>query len=277
MRDCIGCKIVYNDQVLSTDLFDKSSFMSGIILYEVIAFYNKKYLYLEDHLQRLVSSSRLANLPLWIPIDDVRARLLNLLTINDVSEGSINLVFNFSNDPGTFVIYVNKPHNPSPEDYIHGIRTQLHFDIRTTPNIKFFLQDFRERAGNVIRDNNLWEVILVDKNDFITEASRSNVFMIRDQEVITAPVELVLPGVTRKHVLEICMDLNTPVRERCVTYSELEEMDAVFLTGTTSKVLPVSYVGDWEFNAAHPVLVRIREGYEEAIRKHVSAQLPYGL
>lgn len=189
MRDCIGSKLIYDGRILSTDFFSKSSFMSGIILYEVIAFYRKKYLYLDDHLQRLESSSRLANLPLWIPIDEVRSRLLNLLEINDIEEGSINLVFNFSNSPNTFVTYINKPHNPSSEDYIHGIRTQLHFDIRTTPNIKFFLQDFRERAGKVIRENGLWEVILVDKDDHITEASRSNVFMIRDSTVITAPVE----------------------------------------------------------------------------------------
>ena len=52
MRDCIGCKLIYNDQILSTDLFDKSSFMSGIILYEVIAFYNKKYLYPQNALHK---------------------------------------------------------------------------------------------------------------------------------------------------------------------------------------------------------------------------------
>ena len=272
MRDCIGCKLVYNDQILSTDLFDKSSFMSGIILYEVIAFYNKKYLYLEDHLQRLESSSRQADLPLWLPIEEVRKRLLNLLEINDVKYGSINLVFNFSNNPVTFATYINKPHNPSEEDYLNGIRTQLHFDIRTTPNIKFFLQDFRERAGKVIRENNLWEVILVDKNDYITEASRSNVFMIKNNEVITAPVELVLPGVTRKHILELCNEMEMPVQERCVRYTELKEMDAVFLTGTTSKVLPVRNVGDWEFSPAHPLLVRIREAYEKEIVRYIGTQ-----
>ncbi|HNS17531.1 MAG TPA: aminotransferase class IV [Bacteroidales bacterium] len=269
MRDCIGCKLIFNDQVLSKDLFNKTSFMSGIILYEVIAFYNKKYLYLEDHLQRLESSSKLARLPLWIPISEVRARLLNLLEINDIKDGSINLVFNYTNQPNTFVTYVNKPHDPSKEDYLDGIRTELHFDIRTTPNIKFFLQDFRERAGKVIREHDLWEVILVDKNDYITEASRSNVFMIKDREVITAPVELVLPGVTRKHIIEICKELHIPIREKCVTHQELKDMDAVFLTGTTSKVLPVRYVGDWEFNAAHPVLVQIREAYEQAIAKYI--------
>lgn len=269
MRDCIGCKLIFNDQVLSKDLFNKTSFMSGIILYEVIAFYNKKYLYLEDHLQRLEYSSKLASLPLWLPIEEVRARLLNLLKINDIKDGSINLVFNYTNQPNTFVTYINKPHDPSKEDYVQGIRTQLHFDIRTTPNIKFFLQDFRERAGKVIREHNLWEVILVDKNDYITEASRSNVFMIKDREVITAPVELVLPGVTRKHIIEICKELHIPIREKCVTHQELKDMDAVFLTGTTSKVLPVRYVGDWEFNAAHPVLVQIREAYEQAIAKYI--------
>ncbi len=272
MRDCIGCKLIYNDQVFSTDLFDKSSFMTGVILYEVIAFYNKKYLYLEDHLHRLESSSSLAGLPLWIPIGEVRYRLLKLLEINDVEEGSINLVFNYSNDPVTFITYINKPHNPSAEHYIHGIKTQLHFDIRTTPNIKFFLQDFRERAGKVIRENNLWEVILVDKDDYITEASRSNVFMIKDNEVITAPVELVLPGVTRKHILELCHEMEMPVKERCVRYEELKEMDAVFLTGTTSKVLPVRYVGNWEFNPVHPLLVRIREAYEKEIARHIGIQ-----
>ncbi len=269
MRDCIGSKLIFDDQILSTDLFNKSSFMSGVILYEVIAFYDKKYLYLADHLQRLESSSKLAGLPLWIPIGEVRSRLSKLLEINDIDNGSINLVFNYSNRPNTFVTYINKPHDPSKEDYLHGIRTQLHFDIRTTPNIKFFLQDFRERAGKVIRDNNLWEVILVDKNDYITEASRSNVFMIKDGEVITAPLELVLPGVTRKHIIEICHELHIPIQEKCVTHQELKDMDAVFLTGTTSKVLPVRYVGDWNFNAAHPVLVRIREAYEQAIATYI--------
>jgi branched-chain amino acid aminotransferase len=264
MRDCIGKKFFFNDEIVSTDLFKKSDFMSGIMLYEVIAFHNKKYLFLEDHLDRFEISSRLADLKLWISRDELRTRMLTLLDINEVKDGSINAVFNFSHNR-TFVTYINKPHDPTSTDYLEGVKTQLHFDIRTTPNIKFFLQDFRERAGRKIKENNLWEVILVDKDGYITEASRSNVFLIKNNELITAPLELVLPGVTRKHVIRICKELQIPVVERYIKYTELSEMESVFLTGTTSRILPVRVVDALEFNPAHPFIIKIMKIYNEQI------------
>jgi branched-chain amino acid aminotransferase len=163
------------------------------------------------------------------------------------------------------VAYINKPHDPGPDDFKEGVKTQLHFDIRTTPNIKFFLQDFRERAGRKIKENNLWEVILVDKEGQITEASRSNVFMIKENRVITAPVELVLPGVTRMHVIRICGENKIPLLEQKVKHTEISGMDAVFLTGTTSRVLPVRSIDNITFDPAHPLIRRIMDAYNQEI------------
>lgn len=266
MRDCTGIYFILNREILPTEKFDKSGFMGGVILYEVIAFHNRKYLYLEDHLERFEASSRMADLSLWMPKDELRSFLLKLLEINIIDTGSINVVFNFTRN-NTFVTYINVPGYPSEADYQQGVRAQLHFDIRTTPNIKFFLQDFRERAGKRIAENNLWEVILVDRNDFITEASRSNVFMIRDGQVITAPVELVLPGVTRKHVIRLLKKMGFSVTEKCVKYTELNNMDAVFLTGTTSRILPVRTIDERVFNPGHPIITRLIRAYEQEIAR----------
>lgn len=266
MRDCTGAYFILNGEILPTDKFDKSGFMGGVILYEVIAFHNHKYLYLEDHLERFEMSSRLANLPLWINKGELRSFILKLLEINSIDSGSINVVFNFTRN-NTFVTYINAPSYPSDKDYQQGVRTQLHFDIRTTPNIKFFMQDFRERAGKRIAENNLWEVILVDRNGCITEASRSNVFMINDGQVITAPVELVLPGVTRKHVIRLLKEMGVTVTEKCVKYTGLDNMDAVFLTGTTSRVLPVGTIDEKVFNPSHPIIIRLIEAYDQEIAR----------
>ena len=44
------------------------------------------------------------------------------------------------------------------------------------------------------------------KNNEITEGSRSNIFFLKDETLVTAPDNAVLNGITRKHILEICRE-----------------------------------------------------------------------
>jgi len=265
MRACAGDYFIYNDKILSTKEFDKSKLYRGKALYEVIGFYNKKFLYLDDHIKRFLRSASLAGLKIWINEDELAEKITSLPVINNINNGSVNVVFNYS-DTNTFTAYINASEDsPQPVNFAEGVSTRFYFWERENPNVKIFNRNFREKAGRIIREHHLWEVILVDKNGYITEASRSNVFLIKGELVYTSPVEDILPGITRKHILEICNNLNIKLVEEKIPYTRLGEMDAIFLTGTTSKVLPVKSVNDMEFDTSNHVVRKIMDAFDVEI------------
>lgn len=158
MRDCIGEKFILNDRVLPTSEFDKSSLLKGKSLYEVINFYNSQFLYLEDHMHRLQNSASLGKLNIWLPKEEITEKIKSLLQLNNIDQGSVNAIINFSEDTH-FTAYINKPDYPDKEQYRKGVKTSLYFAERKNPNIKLFDKDFRSKAGKIIRDNKLFDLV----------------------------------------------------------------------------------------------------------------------
>ena len=88
------------------------------------------------------------------------------------------------------------------------------------------------------------EGILI-RNGKVTEATHSSVLGVKNGKVITHPVSnLVLPGITRKVVLEICAESSIPVEERAILENELFELDEIIIAGTGSEITPVIQVND---------------------------------
>jgi branched-chain amino acid aminotransferase len=83
------------------------------------------------------------------------------------------------------------------------------------------------------------EALLLDPNGFVTETSGSNLFVVRDGELQTPPVSLVLDGITRATVMTIATEAGLRVSERQLTRDEVYVADEVFLTGTASELTPV--------------------------------------
>jgi len=263
MRDAFGAQYILNKEVKSTEEFDKSLLYAGKALYEVIGFKNRELVFLEDHIERINRSAQLAGLELWISNSELVKLITSLPIINKLENGSITLVFNYS-DTKTFTAYINENVDScTPDDYLNGVDTRFHFSERENPNVKLFNRVFRKRAGEMLHKFDLWEVILVDKNGFITEASKSNVFMIKDDTIYTSPIEDVLPGVTRKHVISLCKRLGIKLIEKKTPYIFAWEMDTVFLTGTTIRILPVKAINDMGFLVPNPILNQLMEEFEK--------------
>lgn len=86
-----------------------------------------------------------------------------------------------------------------------------------------------------------FEAILIREDGTVTEGTHSNLFAVLDGEVRTHPAtNLILPGITRAVILEIAAELGLPVREEAITEGELGGCDELFLTGTTTDVMPVT-------------------------------------
>ena len=109
--------------------------------------------------------------------------------------------------------------------------------------------------------------ILLNTRGLLTEASTSNLFVIREGELLTPPVEDgALPGVTRGAVLELARDAGIAVREKSLTLGDLRMADEAFLTNAVMGVMPLVSVDGARVGDGRPgaLTARIRGLYEAA-------------
>ncbi len=77
------------------------------------------------------------------------------------------------------------------------------------------------------------EEAILHRGDRVTEGSHSNISILKNGIFQTAPLdELILPGITRAHVIRICQRLGIPVKEEPFTVKEMMEADEVFFTAS---------------------------------------------
>lgn len=87
------------------------------------------------------------------------------------------------------------------------------------------------------------EAIALDPGGLVSEGSGENVFLVRDEMLITPALNgTFLPGITRDSVITLARDLGIPVREQAVPRELLYVADEVFLTGTAAELTPVRSV-----------------------------------
>jgi branched-chain amino acid aminotransferase len=130
----------------------------------------------------------------------------------------------------------------------------------------------REVVDTLLVEGDCYEIILENDDGYISEGSRSNLFFIRENTLFTSPVEDVLPGITRKKVIEIAESLGIELHERGVRRDELYHFEAMFLTGTSIKILPVLSVEKYRFDTNHPILRSLMESYDRCIESYIETE-----
>jgi D-alanine transaminase len=85
----------------------------------------------------------------------------------------------------------------------------------------------------------VFEAVFV-RDGAITDCASTNVFGVVDGVIHTVPhSNYILPGVTRDVVVELAHKLGIPVREEPMFAADLSRLDELFLTGTSTDVMPV--------------------------------------
>jgi branched-chain amino acid aminotransferase len=90
------------------------------------------------------------------------------------------------------------------------------------------------------RDEGADEVVFLDTEGHVSEASASNIFLAIGGALVTPPLSCgVLPGITREAIMELAATLDLQVMERPVDPSELAGADEAFLTSSLRGVAPL--------------------------------------
>lgn len=226
-------------------------FIFGDGIYEVIPVYSRHPFRLAEHLQRLQNS--LDKVRITNPLDAAAwARLIGeIIQRNTGDDQSVYLQVtrgvakrDHAFPPGikpTVFMMSNPLVTPAPALVESGaacITVQdfrwLNCDIKSIALIgNCLLRQLSVDAGAA-------ETILL-RDGQLTEASSSNVFVVKDGVVLAPPKNnLVLPGITYDVVIEIARAREFQLEVRDVTETELRSADEIWITSSTKEVLAVT-------------------------------------
>jgi len=87
------------------------------------------------------------------------------------------------------------------------------------------------------------EGIALDVFGFVSEGSGENVFIVRDNTLITPPFgSSILPGITRNTVILLALDMGMKVIEQTIPREALYIADEVFFTGSAAEITPINSI-----------------------------------
>jgi branched-chain amino acid aminotransferase len=270
MNECYGKKFVLNGVLQSADLFDNSLVYEGESVYEVIRMVKGSPVFFYDHLERLSTSARLQKKKMLADAEILKKDIINLSKSDRKKEVNLKIVFNYNRDSQNYLVYFIEPIYPSEEQYKIGVKGILFYAERKEPGSKVINHKLRSSIFHKLILEGGYEALLVNENGQITEGSRSNIFFLKNNTLVTAPDDLVLGGITRKHILDICNEHNIKVKIECVSTDRLTDYEAVFMTGTSPMVLPFNSIDNKSFNVRVPLIEKLREMYFERVEESVN-------
>lgn len=252
--------------------FDASFLSSPHYIYEVFRVIDGVPLFVEDHLERLKQTCELSEHCPGFSLGDIHEQVKLLLKYNSLQTGNVKIALFSKEGKQQLLVYITGHQYPTREQFLEGVPVALFRGIRHNPNAKIMDVKLRNATNVMKEEKEVYETLLVDTEGCITEGSRSNVFFIRDGRLITPPVKDVLPGITRKHIIEVCCDLGLEVAEESVPARSVVIMEAAFISGTSRKVLPVNKIDELDFPSDHPMTRKIQEAFNKRVQDYITAR-----
>lgn len=238
--------------------------------YEVFRVIGGKPLFFREHLVRLDRTLRLTHADVHPLAPELYIDAMRMLQeLNGVGEANVRMSLFIAPDGTVDEWWIGfTPHKyPDEQQYRHGVPVLSLQASRSAPNAKLVQAELRRKSEEMMAEASVYEIILLEPNGEITEASRSNIFFIRNGLILTAPDSKVLEGVTRAVVIEGIKDLGLPLRMESLNISDIPSCDAAFLTGTSRDVLPISRFDEFHLDASHHYISLLQENYAARVGK----------
>jgi D-alanine transaminase len=249
-------------------------FADGV--YEALVARRGRLLFWDEHERRLrggLSALRIAvpdTLALRGAADELLSRNERLggdaLVYLQISRGAAPRLHAFPNPPVAPTVYMTaRAWSGHPPALVEGGATTLtvadtrwaRCDVKSTSLLANVL------AQQQAKESGAHEAVFV-RDGIALEGSHSNLFAVRGGEVWTYPAcNYILDGITRVAVLALAAAMGMPVRLGGVPLPDLYAADEVFLTGTTTEVLPVVAVDGRRIGdgTPGPITRKLREAY----------------
>jgi branched-chain amino acid aminotransferase len=271
MDECFGKKLVMNGTIESSETFDSTLVYEGDSIYEVIRMVKGNPVFFYDHMERLETSARIQGKTLLADSETLRRDIIRLSKTEKKKDINLKIVFNYNRNGNNYLVYFIEPMYPSDDQYRNGVRGILYHAERKDPESKVINHKLRSSIYHKLILEGGYEALLVNDRNQITEGSRSNIFFLKNDILTTAPDDMVLNGITRKHILEICDQNRIRVEFKCVDADSVSGYEAAFMTGTSPMVLPFRIIGNTSFKVNIPLIGLLKKLYLQKADESIQA------
>ncbi len=107
------------------------------------------------------------------------------------------------------------------------------------------------------------EALMLDTNGFVAEGPSSNIFLVKGECVETPTKENVLPGITRKVIIDVLREMGHLVKETHILPQDLLEYDEAFFSGTLRQVQPIKRIESYDLTCPGPITLALMEKMHE--------------
>lgn len=237
-------------------------FADGV--YEVIKYYKGKPFYFQEHIMRLENSLRELHINYRgsEKLSDICSSLIAANHLKQtyagvyiqITRGTASRTHRFPAGDIQPTIYIRAfVMQTCMNEFIEGVSVMTREDIRWLKcNVKSIALLPNTLLFEEVAEKGAFECMLV-RNGNVTEATHSNMFAVKNGNVQTHPdSNLVLPGVTKKAVFDICRQNSIRVIEEPIKADKIGDYEEWFLTGTGSEIVPVVRIDDHIVNKGKP-------------------------
>jgi len=255
-------------------------------VFEGIRAYNGIVFKLKEHIDRLYRSANVIMLNIPLTKEEMINAVLETLRKNNLRDAYIRLVVT----RGVGDLGLDPRKCPKPTVIIITDVIKLHSIEAKKKGIKAIItwvkRDPVDATSHEVKSLNYLnsilgkieaniagfdEAICLDKNGHISEGVAENIFIVKNEKVITPPTSTgALVGITRNVVMKIASNLGYTVVEANITPTDLFTADEAFFTGTAAEIVPIvevnrRIIGDGK---PGPITQRLMQEFERVIQDH---------
>ena len=269
-----------NDAKIS--VFD-SGFMMGDGVWEGIRHVNKKWLFIDEHLERLFEGAKAIDLEIGLAIEDIKIALENTRSANNMTDsvharlmltrGVKSKPFqipSYSMDGATAVIIMehsddsinNNPISLATVPQVRGTPMMQDPKLNSHSKLNCILACIQaEKAGAD-------EALMLDPLGFVNTTNSCNFFIVKKGEVWTSTGDYCMNGITRKKVISICKDNKIPIFKKNFSLVDVYSADESFVTGTLGSITSVSEIDGRkiEDKSKHKITEKLQSLYLQLIK-----------
>lgn len=264
-------KVIFEDDKLINinDLSD--NLCEQKIIYEIFKIIGGKPVFIKDHISRLQQSLQKTQTRYIIDIEQITKSIEQICKYNNTYFGNMELmIVTLKNNTTISYLGFIKHSYPEVTMYMQGIETQTVGIERNTPNIKIKNTEARQIANSYIEQTKLYEVLLLNKDNLLTEGSRSNLFFIKDDTFFTAPDSVVLKGITRLKIISIINKIDCKLIYKAVSIDELKNYQSAFICGTSIGVLPICKINNIKYDLNNKILRTLILEFNDLVNQYLS-------
>ncbi|MCB9460305.1 MAG: aminotransferase class IV [Anaerolineaceae bacterium] len=232
--------------------------LRGYGVFDYLRTYHGEPVSLEANVARLRQSATLIGLDYPWSDAEIAAIVRETLNHNDHPESSIRIVVTGGSSPDNIMpngspslIVMVDAHKPNPDWwYTQGVKIVTANIARLYPGAKS-INYIPAILARKKADANAVEVIYTTDTGHVLEGTTSNLFLVMDGKLITPHLERVLPGITRRTIINAASK-EFVIEERDIDIDELYAAEEAFITAANKRVVPVSTVDDRTIGDGQP-------------------------